>query len=198
MNRVTQILVQIENGDRSGFDQLLPLVYAELRKMASAKIATERPGHTLQATALVHEAYLRLVGTQKEYCWESRGHFFGAAAEAMRRVLVDAARQKKCAKRGGHLKRQELDAFQLAGPVREDRLLALDEALAKLEETDTRSAEVVKLRFFAGLTIPEVANALGISRRTADSIWAYARSWLMEEIADQDSPPENDLKKITP
>lgn len=190
MNEVTQILVQLENGDMAGYERLLPLVYAELRKMASAKIALERPGHTLQATALVHEAYLHLVGTQKEYCWESRGHFFGAAAEAMHRVLVDAARQKQCAKRGGHLRQQELDALQLAGPVREDRLLALDEALARLEETDKRSAEVVKLRFFAGFTIPEVAAALGVSSRTADSIWAYARSWLMEEMADQDLPPE--------
>lgn len=198
MNEVTQILVQFEKGDRAGYDQLLPLVYAELRKIATAKLALERPGHTLQATALVHEAYLRLVGTQQELRWDSRGHFFGAAAEAMRRVLVDNARQKRSAKRGGDYKRQDLSALQLAGPVRDDRLLELDEALVKLEASDKRSAEVVKLRFFAGLTIPEVANALGVSRRTADSIWVYARSWLMEEMADQDPPPENNLEKVPP
>ncbi len=198
MNEVTQILVQIENGEKAATERLLPLVYAELRKMASAKLALEKPGHTLQATALVHEAYLRLVGIPQEDRWDNRAHFFGAAAEAMRRVLVDSARQKRSAKRGGQYNRQDFEALQLAGPVREDRLLELDEALTKLERTDHRSAKVVKLRYFAGLTIPEVAGALGVSARTADSIWAYARSWLMEEMSDQDLPPEVNLEKMPP
>ena len=195
---VTRLLEEIAEGRSQAADELMPLVYTELRKLAMAKLAHEKPGQTLQATGLVHEAYLRLVDVEKVQHWNSRGHFFGAAAEAMRRVLVDNARQKRSAKRGGDYKRQDLSALQLAGPVRDDRLLELDEALVKLEASDKRSAEVVKLRFFAGLTIPEVANALGVSRRTADSIWAYARSWLMEEMADQDPPPENNLEKVPP
>lgn len=200
MSNVTKILAQIEQGESDAALQLLPLVYDELRKMASAKLATEKPGHTLQATALVHEAYLRLVGKAQNQTdqWDSRGHFFAAAAEAMRRVLVDSARRKQSAKRGGQYTRQDLDAAQLVGPVRDDRLLELDEALAKLEVTDQRSAEVVKLRYFAGLTIPEVAGVLGVSPRTADTIWAYARSWLMEEMADRDASPKKNSEKLPP
>jgi RNA polymerase sigma factor (TIGR02999 family) len=182
VSEVTRILSAIEEGDPTAAEQLLPLVYDELRALAAVKMAHESPGETLQATALVHEAYLRLVDRDQAQHWNSRGHFFAAAAEAMRRILVDRARHKRSLKAGGNLRRQELP--DLAAPAGEDRvdLLALDEALEKLERHDPRPAQVVKLRFFAGLTIDDAAQTLGIATSTADSDWAYARSWLRLEM----------------
>jgi RNA polymerase sigma factor (TIGR02999 family) len=184
MSDVTQILSAIEQGDPQAPERLLPLVYDELRRLAAQKMARESPGQTLQATALVHEAYLRLVksGTPSEPQWNSRGHFFAAAAEAMRRILVEKARHKRTLKAGGDRHRQEISEVEApdAGPNVD--LLALNEALEKLEQQDRRRAQVVKLRFFAGLTIDETALALGISTSTADSDWAYARCWLRLEI----------------
>jgi RNA polymerase sigma factor (TIGR02999 family) len=184
MSDVTQILSAIEQGDPQAPERLLPLVYDELRRLAAQKMARESPGQTLQATALVHEAYLRLVksGTPSEPHWNSRGHFFAAAAEAMRRILVEKARHKRTLKAGGDRHRQEISEVEApdAGPNVD--LLALNEALEKLEQQDRRRAQVVKLRFFAGLTIDETALALGISTSTADSDWAYARCWLRLEI----------------
>jgi RNA polymerase sigma factor (TIGR02999 family) len=190
MSEVTRILSAIDQGDPKAADQLLPLVYAELRRLAGQKLAREAPGQTLQATALVHEAYLRLVDCDQPQQWNSRGHFFAAAAEAMRRILVERVRHKRSLKAGGNRRRQELPDIQAAvgGPNLD--LLALNEALEKLEKQDKRRAELVKLRFFAGLTIAETAQALGISTSTADNDWAYARSWLrleMEGAPDQDS-----------
>jgi len=182
MSDVTRILSQIDAGDPQAAELLLPLVYEELRKLAAVKLAQEKPGQTLQATALVHEVYLRLVGGHGEQAWNSRGHFFGAAAEAMRRILVDNAKRKQARKRGGELERQDLDALELALPEIPEDLVALDEALNKLAETDKRAAELVQLRFFAGLPLPETAQLLGISPRTADRLWAYARAWLHQEI----------------
>ena len=184
MSDVTRILSAIEQGDPHAAEQLLPLVYDELRKLAAQKMAQESPGQTLQATGLVHEAYLRLVDVEKIQRWESRGHFFGAAAEAMRRILVEQARHKKSAKGGGQHRRVELDHEQLASPNRNIDLIALDEALRKLARHDRRKAELVKLRFFAGLTIHEAAAVLGIAESTADADWAYAKSWLRLELAD--------------
>jgi RNA polymerase sigma factor (TIGR02999 family) len=185
MADVTQILSQIDSGDRSAAEQLLPLVYDELRKLAAAKLANEKPGHTLQATALVHEAYLRLLGPMgADQPWNSRGHFFGAAAEAMRRILIDGVRRKASAKHGGTLQRVDFEELQLAVPDRGLDLLALDEALDQLASRDTRKAELVKLRFFAGLSISQAANALGISESTADADWAYAKAWLRLQMAD--------------
>jgi RNA polymerase sigma factor (TIGR02999 family) len=178
MSDVTRILSKIESGDPSAAEQLLPLVYDELRKLAAAKMAQEQPGQTLQATALVHEAYIRLVDVEKAQHWNSRGHFFGAAAEAMRRILVDNAKRKKGAKRGGQLRRVGLDEVQIVAPSRSVDLIALDEALDRLAAHDLRKAELVKLRYFAGLTIRQAADALGISESTADADWAYAKSWL--------------------
>jgi RNA polymerase sigma factor (TIGR02999 family) len=186
MTDVTQILSQIEQGDPSAADQLLPLVYDELRKLAAHRLASENPGQTLQATALVHEAYLRLVGNDKTSAWDSRGHFFAAAAEAMRRILIDAARRKRSLRRGGNSQRHELDECDpIAIPV-DGRLLDLDGALNKLAEVDGDLAELVKLRFFAGLTVDEAAAALGISPRTAKRNWAYARAWLRRELDGAD------------
>ena len=182
MSDVTRILSAIEQGDPSAAEQLLPLVYDELRQLAAQKLAHEQPGQTLQATALVHEAYLRLVGVKKAQHWNSRGHFFAAAAEAMRRILVDKARRKRTHKRGGDLVREDLDALEIATPEEPEDLVALDEALNKLAATDKRAAELVHLRFFAGLPIPEAAQMLGIAPRTADRLWAYARAWLHQEI----------------
>lgn len=182
MSDVTQILLQIESGDPSAADQLLPLVYEELRKLASAKLAQERPGLTLQATALVHDAYIRLVDIEKARHWDSRGHFFAAAAKAMRRILVDRARRHKSAKRGGDRDREPLHEAALVSAVPSDDLLALDEALTRFEEVDPRAAELVKLRYFAGLSIPEAAQSLGVAPRTADDIWAYARAWLFRAL----------------
>jgi RNA polymerase sigma factor (TIGR02999 family) len=182
MSEVTRILSAIEQGDSHAAGQLLPLVYEELRQLAAQKLAHEPPGRTLQATALVHEAYLRLVDVAQAQEWTSRGHFFAAAAEAMRRILVENARRKQCQKRGGGLERQELEPDQLVAPeIRED-LLALDEALTRLAAVNPQAAQLVQLRYFAGLPIPEAAQTLGISPRTADRLWAYARAWLHQEI----------------
>jgi RNA polymerase sigma factor (TIGR02999 family) len=185
MSEVTRILMAIEQGDGRAVDQLLPAVYQELRQLAARKLSREKPGQTLQATALVHEAYLRLVGTEGQN-FRSRTHFLAAAAEAMRRILVDNARRKDCLKRGGGLRRVELEAITAAddGLGRGHELLALDEALQKLEAKDKIKAEVVKLRFFAGLTIEQAAEVLGISHATAERYWDYARSWLQVEISE--------------
>jgi RNA polymerase sigma factor (TIGR02999 family) len=182
MNEVTHILCAIEKGDLHAAEELLPLVYHELRELAAQKLAQEKPGQTLQATALVHDAYIRLVDVEKAQHWNSRGHFFAAAAEAMRRILVDRARHKGSRKAGGGRARCDLDALQIALPEIPEDLLALDEALNKLAATDKKAAELVHLRFFAGLPLPEVAQLLGISPRTADRLWAYARAWLHQEI----------------
>lgn len=187
MADVTQILSLIEQGDAHAAAQLLPLVYDELRKLAAQRLALEQPGQTLQATALVHEAFLRLVDTKVAQDWNSRGHFFAAAAEAMRRILVESARRKRSVKHGGGLKRQDLDAIQLAGPELDADLLALDEALDQLAARDPVKANLVKLRHFAGLTIEESALALGISMTTANRYWAYARAWLHQALIS-DSP----------
>jgi RNA polymerase sigma factor (TIGR02999 family) len=191
MSEVTRILSAIEQGDPHAASQLLPLVYEELRKLAAQKLAQERPGQTLQATALVHEAYLRLLDGERAQHWNSRGHFFAAAAEAMRRILVDQARRKHSRKHGGDLVRHDLDAFEVALPEVPEDLVALDEALNKLAALDKTAADLVHLRFFAGLPLPEVAQLLGISPRTADRLWAYARAWLHQEI--QDGSPTGDI-----
>jgi RNA polymerase sigma factor (TIGR02999 family) len=182
MSHVTRILNRIQDGDPLAAAQLLPLIYDELRRLASQKLAQEKPGQTFQATALVHEAYLRLVEPKEAQPWNSRGHFFSAAAEAMRRILVDQARQKRSLKRGGDRQRIEIDQLELAAPERPDEVLALHEALTKLASTDAQAAELVKLRYFAGFTVGEAALALGISARNADFLWAYARSWLLKEL----------------
>jgi RNA polymerase sigma factor (TIGR02999 family) len=183
MTEVTRILFAIEQGDPSAAEQLLPLVYEELRRLAAERMAHERPGHTLEATALVHEAYLRLVGDGLERHWNSRGHFFAAAAEAMRRILIDNARRKQALKRGGQGQRVELDAVDPTDGPADERLLALEEALTRLAARDPVKSELVKLRYFAGLTTQEAAGVLGISTATADRYWAYARAWLQNEIA---------------
>ena len=182
MDAITQVLNAIEQGDPHAASQLLPLVYEALRKLAAQKLAQEKPGQTLQATGLVHEAYLRLVDVDRAQHWNSRGHFFAAAAEAMRRILVDNARRKGSRKRGGHLVRQDLDALEVATPEEPEDLVALDEALNKLAATDRTAAELVQLRFFAGLPLSEAAQMLGVAPRTADRLWAYARAWLHQEI----------------
>jgi RNA polymerase sigma factor (TIGR02999 family) len=181
---VTQILSQIHNGDPAAAEQLLPLVYDALRQLAAAKLANEKPGQTLQATALVHEAYLRLVDVDTAQPWNSRGHFFAAAAEAMRRILVENARQRKSAKHGGEFARVEFNEGELAAPGRRLDLVALDDALDQLAAQDPRKAELVKLRFFAGLSIAQAADALLISESTADADWAYAKAWLRLRLAD--------------
>jgi RNA polymerase sigma factor (TIGR02999 family) len=182
MSDVTRLLTAIDQGDPRAAELLLPLVYGELRRLATARLAREAPGQTLQATALVHEAYLRLVDDGQPQDWNGRGHFFAAAAEAMRRILVERARHKQSLKAGGGRRRQELPDIELAvaGPCL--NLLALNEALTRLEQQDRRRADLVKLRFFAGLTIAEAARVLGVSESTADNDWAYARSWLRLEI----------------
>ena len=182
MTDVTQILSQIEDGDPSAAEQLLPLVYDELRKLAAAKLANEKPGQTLQATALVHDAYIRLVDIEKAQHWDSRGHFFAAAAEAMRRILVQEARKRARIKHGGSVRRCELHAVEIVAPATPEETLAVDEALAKLELVSSSAAELVKLRYFAGMTIPEAAEALGISPRKSNQLWAYARAWLLAEL----------------
>jgi RNA polymerase sigma factor (TIGR02999 family) len=194
MSQVTRILSAIEHGDPHAAEQLLPLVYEELRKLAAQKMAAEAPGHTLQATALVHEAYLRLVPSSKTPAseggdtqgvhWKSRGHFYAAAAEAMRRILIESARRKKALRRGGDRQQLDLDLAEPAAPRLSEDLVALDEALGKLAEKNPEKAELVKLRYFAGLTMEQSAETLGISLATANRWWNYARAWLHREISD--------------
>lgn len=187
MSDVTRILCAIEQGDPQASEQLLPLVYEELRRLAAQKMAQEVPGQTLQATSLVHEAYLRLVDSENAQHWNSRGHFFGAAAEAMRRILLNRARDKGRMKRGGQFHRVDLEKVELAMDAPDEDLLAIDEALGLLAEENPECARVVKLRFFAGLSIDEVAAALGISASTAKRHWTYARAWLFDAIRSDDS-----------
>jgi RNA polymerase sigma factor (TIGR02999 family) len=191
MSEVTRILSAIEHGDPCAAEQLLPLVYDELRRLAAQKLTQEEPGQTLQATALVHEAYVRLLGSEdsaagQEQRWDSRGHFFAAAAEAMRRILIDRARTKRSAKRGGGRKRLDIDALDLATQATPDQLLAVDEALAKLAREDPAAARLVELRYFAGLTVEEAGKALGMSTATAYRHWKYARAWLHSELLGTD------------
>jgi RNA polymerase sigma factor (TIGR02999 family) len=180
MADVTQILSAIEAGDPTAAAGLLPLVYDELRKLAGARLAYEKPGQTLDATALVHEAYLRLVGDQR---FDGRGHFFAAAAEAIRRILVEQARRRLTVKRGGQVRREDLDADRLAAPAPDEELLALHEALDRLAAAHPEKAELVKLRYFAGLTADQSAAALGVSPSTADRHWTYARAWLRRAMS---------------
>jgi RNA polymerase sigma factor (TIGR02999 family) len=189
MSDVTQILSAIDQGDAHAAEQLLPLVYDELRQLAASKLAHEKPGQTLQATALVHEAYMRLVGVDKAQHWNSRGHFFAAAAEAMRRILINRARDKNREKRGGRRTRVELESIERIDDATDDDLLEIDEALQQLARHNPTCAELVKLRFFAGLTLGESAAALGLARRTADRYWAYARAWIYKNL-DKDSSEE--------
>ena len=192
MSEVTRILSAIEKGDPHAAEQLLPLVYDELRKLAAAKLAQEKPGQTLQATALVHEAYIRLVDVNKAQEWNSRGHFFGAAAEAMRRILLNRARDKKRQKRGGGWQRLDLDALAVADNASDDELIALDDALLRLAQENPACAKLVQLRFFTGMTLSEAATALGLARRSADRQWAYARAWLYEALKhDNPSAPDS-------
>jgi RNA polymerase sigma factor (TIGR02999 family) len=182
MNEVTRILSSAEQGDPHTAERLLPLVYDELRKLAAYKLAQEQPGQTLQPTALVHEAYLRLVETDTAQRWDCRGHFFAAAAEAMRRILVEQARRRKAAKRGGQAGREELHESAIVAPEPDDEVLAIDDALEHLARVDPVAANLVRLRFFAGLNMREAAEALGMSVRSAHDLWAYARSWLRRQI----------------
>jgi RNA polymerase sigma factor (TIGR02999 family) len=198
MGDVTRILADIERGDRRAARKLLPLVYDELRKLAAARLARETPGQSLQATALVHEAYLRLVGPDPDRPFDGRGHFFAAAAEAMRRILIDRARDRTRLKRGGGWRRVRLDLDNLLAEPPGDDLLDLDEALTALAREDPEAAELVKLRAFAGLTLAEAAEALGIGRRTADRDWAYARAWLCHALAGTDPPREGGKNLANP
>jgi RNA polymerase sigma factor (TIGR02999 family) len=188
VSNVTQILNAIEHGDTKAAQELLPLVYQELRRLAAHRMANEAPGHTLQPTALVHEAYLRLVGPGQSQQWDGRGHFFAAAAEAMRRILVESARRKKRLKHGGELQRVDMDEVELALPLPDDELLALDEALDRLATVDSRAAEVVKLCFFVGLTQEQAGQELGVSLATAERLWSFARAWLFQEMQKQREP----------
>jgi RNA polymerase sigma factor (TIGR02999 family) len=181
---VTQILSAIEKGDPSAADQLLPVVYCELRRLAAAKMAKESPDHTLQATGLVHEAYLRLVDTSNPQAWKHRGHFFAAAAESMRRILVESARRRAAEKRGGGANHEPLGDVELVTFCSSEELMDIHEVLDKLAVQDRQSADLVKLRYFAGLNMDEAARTLGISTRKAYYIWAYARSWLRRELGD--------------
>lgn len=195
MNEVTRILEAIENGDPHAASQLLPLVYEELRGLAAQKLAHETPGQTLQPTALVHEAYLRLVRPEAKRAdkvhWDDRGHFFAAAAEAMRRILVESARRKRRLKHGGGQARVDLAAVEPAAPEPREDILALDEALTRLAATDPAAAQLVQLRYFGGLSLPQAAPILGISPRTADRLWAFARAWLRLEIQGADPLAEH-------
>lgn len=187
MGSVTVILNRAQQGDPKAAEELLPVVYDELRRLAAHRMAREAPGHTLQPTALVHEAWLRLVGDEQSQ-FQNRAHFFGAAAEAMRRILVDRAREKQALKRGGHLQRVDIDAVELPSPMPDEELLVLDEALDRLAAVDTRAAEMVKLCFFVGLTQEEAARELGVSVSTAERVWVFARAWLLREVKKQYSP----------
>jgi RNA polymerase sigma factor (TIGR02999 family) len=186
MSEVTRILSAIEQGESRAAEGLLPLVYEELRKLAGQRLAEEKPGQTLQATALVHEAYLRLVGAQKVQRWDSRRHFFAAAAEAMRRILLNRARDKKRVKRGGERRRVDLDQIEIALDTSDEQLIALDEALTQLAVEDPDAARLVNLRFFAGLTLKDAAASLGLAPRTAERQWAYARAWLYARLRRDD------------
>jgi RNA polymerase sigma factor (TIGR02999 family) len=189
MSEVTRVLCALEQGEAHAAEQLLPLIYDELRKLAADKLAQEKPGQTLQATALVHEAYLRLVDAERAQHWNSRGHFFAAAAEAMRRILVENARRKHSLKHGGACRRIDLDEAVTFAPEPADEILNLDEALNDLAREDPRKAELVKLRYFGGLSVQEAADVLGISRATADRYWAYAKAWLYCAISGEQKPP---------
>jgi RNA polymerase sigma factor (TIGR02999 family) len=186
MPDLTRILSSIEQGDTEAAAQLLPLVYDELRKLAAARLASEKPGQTLQATALVHEAYVRLVGVNQTQEWDSRGHFFAAAAEAMRRILLNRARDKNRVKRGGERVRVDLDQIELALDTSDEQLVELDDALTQLEVADPEAARLVNLRFFAGLSMKDAAVALGLAPRTAERQWAYARAWLYARLRPDD------------
>ena len=188
MTDVTRILSAIEQGDPLAAEQLLPLVYDELRKLAAAKMTQEKPGQTLQATALVHEAYVRLVDVNKAQHWDSRGHFFAAAAEAMRRILIDRARDKGRMKRGGDFQRLDLNKIEIATYTHDDDLLALDEAIERLAGENQEFADLVKMRFFAGLSVEEAGTAMGLSARTARRHWAYSRAWLFKDLRHDDTP----------
>jgi RNA polymerase sigma factor (TIGR02999 family) len=183
MNEITQVLERIQRGEPSAAEELLPLVYEELRKLAAQRMAKEGPDQTLQPTALVHEAYLRLVDVDQQQRWDGRGHFFAAAAEAMRRILVERARRKKAVKHGGGRRRLDADTVTIAAPEYEDDLVAINDALDRLTALDPAKAELVKLRYFAGLTIEECAEALGISCATAKRHWAYSRVWLFAQVS---------------
>jgi len=187
MSDVTQLLDAISRGDSQATDRLLPLVYDELRRLATLKLADEKPGQTLQATALVHEAYLRLVGAKGSQHWDGRGHFFAAAAEAMRRILINRARDRKRLKRGGDRRRIDLDHLELALDADDDQLLMLDQALETLSKEDPQAAELIKLRFFTGLSVGETAKTMGISNRTAERLWSYARAWLYDRLRRGDT-----------
>jgi RNA polymerase sigma factor (TIGR02999 family) len=182
MSDVTSILSAIESGDPHAAEQLLPLIYDELRNLAGQKMAQEKPGQTLQATALVHEVYLRLVDVDQAQHWNSRGHFFAAASEAMRRILVEQARRRTALKRGGQAERQALNLAEMAAPALDEQVLAVHEALDDFARADPEAATLVKLRFFGGMTMEEAALALGVSVRTAHDVWAYARSWLRRQM----------------
>ena len=183
MNDVTRILDRVQQGDPQAAEELLPLVYDELRKLAAHKMANESPGQTLQPTALVHEAWLRLVGGEPQR-WNSRGHFFGAAAESMRRILIDRARERQARRHGGGLERLDVEAVEVAAPQSDERLLAVNEALQRFERVDRSAAELVKLRCFVGMNMSEAAEALNLPLRSAERLWAYARAWLRREIGD--------------
>jgi RNA polymerase sigma factor (TIGR02999 family) len=188
MSDITRILSAIEQGDPSAAEQLLPLIYDELRKLAAQKLIQEKPGQTLQPTALVHEAYLRLVGGGQDQRWDSRGHFFAAAAEAMRRILINHARDRGRQKRGGGWQRVDLDCLAAADSASEEEVLAVDEALQRLEMQNKPCADLVKLRFFTGLSMEDAAAALGVAPRTAHRYWVFARAWLFDALRE-DSPP---------
>lgn len=190
MSEVTQILSAIDEGDPRAAEQLLPLIYDELRKLAVAKMANEKPGQTLQATALVHEAYLRLVGVKSAQQWDGRGHFFAAAAEAMRRILVENARRRQSLKHGGQAGRQSLDEEAIATPELSFDILALDASLDKLAVHDAAAAQLVKLRYFSGLTLAQAATVLEVSPRTADRLWVYAKAWLYRDLEGPKASPD--------
>jgi RNA polymerase sigma factor (TIGR02999 family) len=198
MSDVTRILEAIDHGDPTAAGELLPLVYGELRRLAMQRLAREKPGQTLQATALVHEAFVRLVDGEAAQGWDSRGHFFAAAAEAMRRILIEIARRKRAEIHGGRLARQALDGVDIAAPVPSEDILALDEALSRLETEDPVKARLVKLRYFAGLTEEDAAHAIGLSRTTAQRHWRYAKAWLLGELRGAELPRERDQNPTGP